>query len=135
MSAAHIVTAGLVVASLLTGSSAQAQDDTHPVVTAPDKMTPVRTYPLRVDNSMTVSIQAGTSNNPEEQIKQLADTQTLLYQVAAQGCGQLREIFKSDCRLVNLRVNGNVQKRGTPGAGDYISASVTSSYEVTLRAH
>jgi hypothetical protein len=135
MSAAHIAKAGLVIACVLTSPLAHAQDGTNQVATAPEKAVPIKAYPLRVENSMTVSIQSGASNNPEEQIKQLAETRSLLYQVAAQECSQLREIFKSDCRLVNVRVNGNVQKRAAPGAGDYISASVTSSYEVTMRAN
>lgn len=135
MSAAPIVTAGLVIASLLTGHLAHAQDGPRQVATAPETTPPIKAYPLRVESSMTVSIQGGTSNNPEEQIKQLSEARARLYQSAAEECNQLREIFKSDCRLIGVRVNSNVQKRGTPSAGDYISASVTSSYEVTVRAN
>ncbi|KAA0122665.1 hypothetical protein CIW48_16265 [Methylobacterium sp. P1-11] len=79
--------------------------------------------------SINIPVIAGSSS--EDQLKQIAATRAVLYQAAAQDCDTLKQAFRSECRILNMRVNSNVQSRG--GSGEVIYVNVSSTYEVTVR--
>lgn len=90
-----------------------------------------RSYPLRVESAMNISIPVAAGAGTEEQVKQIAAARASLYQAAAQDCENLKQAFKAECRLVNVRVNSNVQSRGS--SGEMMFVNVQSTYEVTIR--
>lgn len=115
--------------ALISASAAHAQaDQLRP---GAEPATSPRPYPLRVESSMNINIPMGSASSPEEQIKQLAAARGFLYQAAAQDCDNLKQAFRADCKLTNVRVNSNIQTRGPAGETMYVN--VSASYEVTIR--
>ncbi|MCJ2017772.1 hypothetical protein MKK84_10120 [Methylobacterium sp. E-065] len=80
---------------------------------------------------MAINIPVAPGAGTEEQVKQIAVARAYLYQAAAQDCENLKQAFKAECRLVNVRVNSSVQSRGS--SGETMFVNVQSAYEVTIR--
>jgi|GEM_PF-3410169 len=108
-----------------------AQADQGRPASTSDVATPSRAYPLRVESTMAINIPVTAGAGTEEQVKQIAVARAYLYQAAAQDCENLKQAFKAECRLLNVRVNSNVQSRGSSGETMFIN--VQSSYEVMIR--
>lgn len=124
----------LVAAALTTLIPSQnvlAQSELGRPAPSSDTAVAARPYPLRVESTMSINIPLAAGAGPEEQVKQIAAARAFLYQAAAQDCENLKQAFKAECRLANVRVNSNVQSRGS--SGDVMFVNVASTYEVTVR--
>ena len=117
--------------ALISSHAAHAQSEPGRTTPAADVAIPARSYPLRVESAMTINIPVAAGAGTEEQVKQIAAARAYLYQAAAQDCENLKLAFKAECRLVNVRVNSNVQSRGS--SGEMMFVNVQSTYEVTIR--
>lgn len=117
--------------ALIPSATVFAQSDAGRPAPTSDATTPGRSYPLRVESAMTINIPVAAGAGTEEQVKQIAAARASLYQASAQDCENLKQAFKAECRLVNVRVNSNVQSRGS--SGEMMFVNVQSTYEVTIR--
>ena len=117
--------------ALIPSHTVSAQSEAGRSVPTVDASAPARSYPLRVESAMTINIPVAAGAGTEEQVKQIAAARASLYQAAAQDCENLKLAFKAECRLVNVRVNSNVQSRGS--SGEMMFVNVQSTYEVTIR--
>ena len=117
--------------ALIPSSTVFAQSEPGRIAPIPDTPSPARSYPLRVESAMTINIPVSAGAGTEEQVKQIAAARASLYQASAQDCENLKQAFKAECRLVNVRVNSNVQSRGS--SGEMMFVNVQSTYEVTVR--
>jgi hypothetical protein len=113
--------------------SCAAFAEAEPPRSAPSPEAPPisRPYPVRVESTMSINIPVVAGSSGEDQVKQIAATRAVLYQAASQDCDTLKQAFRSECRILNVRVNSNVQSRG--GSGEIIFVNVSSTYEVTVR--
>lgn len=124
-----LITAAFSVSIPSCAAYAQAEP---PRPAASQEASPInRPYPVRVESAMSINIPVVAGSSSEEQLKQIAATRAVLYQAAAQDCDTLKQAFHSECRILNMRVNSNVQSRGVSGETIYVN--VSSTYEVTVR--
>ena len=118
----------LAAATCLAVVAAQAQPDTgRPSQTGLG----LRNTPIRVESSLAVQIPLAPGANIEEQVKQTEAARKAVYGMAARECAALMDVFKSDCRLLSLRANSNVQNRGN--AADQVFVNGSATYELSDR--
>ena len=120
-------------AALIPSPAVYAQSEPARPAPTSEVATLGRSYPLRVESAMTINIPVAAGAGTEEQVKQIAAARASLYQAAAQDCENLKQAFRAECRLVNVRVNSNVQSRGS--SGEMMFVNVSSTYEVTVRSN
>lgn len=121
------------VASLLTLSAVgpgSAQPEVPGTVSLPNAGAPVRT-PLRIESGWNVTVPLAPGSSVEQQIKQTETARRAIYEMAARECDALRQTFKAECRLQNVRVNSNVQMRN-PG-NEIVSVNGSGSFELLQR--
>ncbi len=128
----------VLIASLVAGlagsvpsAAAWAQADGFRPPAGSEIPAPARIAPLRVESSISLNVPRAAGADAEDRIKQIEAARVALYQAAARECDNLRQVFKTDCRLQNVRVASNVQSRG--GNGETMFVTVTSSYDLTYR--
>ena len=115
----------------LSACAVQAQSDMPRPATGAEAAASARAYPIRVESSMSINVPVLAGASAEEQLKLTEATRVSLYQAAARECENLKQVFNSDCRLQNVRINSNVQSRS--GSRETMHVNIASSYEVTNR--
>lgn len=82
---------------------------------------------IRVQVSIQRSMPAPAS--VEDQAKAMEAARKLVYESADRECALLTEVFKGDCRLVNLNVNSSLYERGS--SPPMINSNGSATYQLT----
>lgn len=118
------------IAILLSIGSAQAAPDVV-IQNSTADITKQQLFVVKIETSMNINIPVAANSSVEDQVKTIEAGKKLLYQDAAKGCDALKQAFKGDCLLKNVRINSNTQYRGN--MGDINSLNIGASYEVSYR--
>ena len=98
----------LLIASLVASIpayNAWAQADVTRSAPGTEAAGSVRTNPIRVESSMSINVPVVAGTSAEAQLKLTESTRLSLYEAAAKECENLKQVFKAECRLQNVRTN------------------------------
>jgi hypothetical protein len=120
-----------LIAVLLTAAAVPVVAQTITIETrSPDERGATRITTLRVQTQLTLYLPGGVGGVEEQKAASDA-ARKAVYEMAARECRTLTEVFKSDCKLVSVNANSNVQARQTGQEG--ISANGSAVFELTAR--
>lgn len=89
--------------------------------------------PLRIESSLSVQVPLPAGSNSDEQLQLGEAVRKAIYGTAARECATLKDAFHVECRLQSVRINSNVQRRGT--GTDILFINGTASYELAETAN
>lgn len=96
---------------------------------------PTRFVGQQQQTRIQVTTQVTSSEGSAQVNDQLALQDTLrrrLYEIAANECGMISEVFKMDCRMASLNINSNASQRSGSGGTSTTSTS-NANYELSPR--
>ena len=118
--------------STLLLASALAASAAGPGLAQPEGLgAPARLAPLRIESGWVVMVPLSAAATVEQQIAQTETARRAIYEMAARECDTLRQVFKAECRLQNVRINSNVQSRNA--GNDSVSVNGSGSFELLQR--
>lgn len=112
----------------LASGAASAQTITiQPSNSAFSGASPIATV-QRIESSMSFIVTAPATAEVEELKKRSEAARRAIYEMAASECATLSDVFKADCRLLNVRASSSTQRGSGEGS---INANGSASYELT----